>query len=119
MFYFLEHFSAFMFVEWMYGVGFPLISLEVVHFEIGQKWKSIADGYTVTPSCQFPLGKDRWWWGFSVRKKGRKLKLEKPFCLSCCIEETAFIALLVHMMNISMLFWTVWEVFNEKGVRPH
>lgn len=38
------------------------------------------------------------------KKKKRKLKLEKPFCLSYCIEKTTFIALLVHMINISMLF---------------
>lgn len=42
--------------------------------------------------------------GFYCKKKERKLKLEKPFCLSYCIEETALITLLIHMMNISMLF---------------
>lgn len=40
--------------------------------------------------------------GFYCKKK--ELKLEKPFCLSYCIEDTALITLLIHMTNISMLF---------------
>lgn len=41
---------------------------------------------------------------FEKKKRKGKLKLEKPFCLSYCIEETTFVTLLVHVMNISMLF---------------
>lgn len=53
---------------------------------------------------------------FGKREK-EKLKLEKSFCLSYCIEEITFIImLLTNMMNISMLFQTVWEVFDEKGI---
>lgn len=44
---------------------------------------------------------------FGKREK-EKLKLEKSFCLSYCIEEITFIImLLTNMMNISMLFQTV------------
>ena len=56
-------------------------------------------------------------WDFNVWKRREKLKLEKPFCLSYCIEEITFIImLLTNMMNILMLFQTVWEVFDEKGI---
>lgn len=58
-------------------------------------------------------------WIFMLKKKSKPKTKDKPFCLSYCMEKTLLSALMTHVMNIQMLFQTVWRVFNEKGDMLH
>ena len=126
IFYFLTFFfSVFMFVEWICLFSLIFISLEILRKSSRNKFIADVCVYMCVCVCvciyhilKISVSEiQNGGWDFNVWKKREKLKLEKPFCLSYCIEETTFIImLLTNMMNILMLFQMVWEVFDEKGI---